>query len=121
MLYVDAGGGVVAGGGLAPHVPDEYGDAVFWTGVANCTRWAKAGDNAQIQDIATRPHKIFAVFTSVPLCSCGEEALHEKRADERTGSIPMPFHGVKSGSGRNATGCPGGGCLAGLGDMGHVW
>ena len=78
MLYVDVGGGVVTEGGLAPQILDEFGGAVFWTGVANCTRWAKTGVNDQIQDSATRPHNILAVFTSVPLFCCVEETQHEK-------------------------------------------
>ena len=42
------------------------GAGICARGVANCTRWAKAGKEAMAHHAAARPQIILAVFTTLP-------------------------------------------------------
>ena len=58
----DAGGDVV---------DDASGvdDGTWASGVANCTRWANAGQQAKAHSTAASPQTIRVVFTTTPPCS----------------------------------------------------
>ncbi len=64
--YDEAGAdGMLLAAGAALADPDPS-DA---TGVGNCTRWAKAGNEAKAHHTAARPQTILAVFTTLPFAA----------------------------------------------------
>ena len=63
------GGGTLAAAGGVENVEASLAGALGCdaTGVANCTRWAKAGIKATHHHATARPQIILAVFTHSPL------------------------------------------------------
>jgi hypothetical protein len=62
-MLLAAGGAGAAGAALAGPDPSDA------TGVGNCTRWAKAGNEAKAHHTAARPQTILAVFTTLPFAA----------------------------------------------------
>ena len=72
-------------------------DAGTWaSGVANCTRWANAGQQAKAHSTAASSQTIRVVFTTTPPCSF-EGTRREDDVENRTPSIPRDVRRVKSG------------------------
>ena len=58
-------------------MPEVEGGGCNCTGVANCTRWAKAGAEAKTDNTAARPQISFAVFTPFPFATKRGDAARE--------------------------------------------